>query len=107
VATAEGVFLIDALERGMGDLNKFFTTLFSDKSKIKLFHAYDHDLKWIHEDFGLDAPLNSVLDTSKINMEIHNTTTSISLKNLALQELDFEMQKDYQKSDWRLRPLFR
>lgn len=29
--------------------------LMSDEKKIKIYHAYENDVKWIHEDFNLYA----------------------------------------------------
>ena len=51
--------------------------------------------------------MRNIIDTNRLYMDIYKKTTSISLKNLAFQELAYEMKKDYQKADWRIRPLFK
>lgn len=37
------------------DIGMFMRKLMSDWRKIKIFHAYENDVKWIHEDFNLYA----------------------------------------------------
>lgn len=37
-----------------------------DNSKIKIYHAYENDVKWLHEDFILKGSNVNVVDTSKI-----------------------------------------
>jgi ribonuclease D len=31
-----------------------------DSSKIKIFHAYENDVKWLHEDYNLHGVGNKV-----------------------------------------------
>lgn len=88
---------------------------------IKIMHSYDNDLKWVVEDFGITL-FKNVVDTCKMfgviekyqnsvdnNNEILSTklnSKSISLRNLSQIYLNFYMCKDFQRADWRIRPLF-
>lgn len=77
-----------------------------DEDKIKVFHSYDQDLKWIGEDFHVDS-FKSVVDTSKMYGILNPKNKSPSLKLLAELFLSQKISKDFQRSDWRIRPLFK
>lgn len=80
----------------------------ADPTKIKIFHAYENDVKWLHEDFGLKVN-NNVVDTSKIYMYCHTMKKgeSVGLRTLSQNYLLYKMDKNFQRSDWRIRPLFK
>lgn len=99
--------------------------LLGDANKIKIFHAYENDVKWLHEDLNLhplpkdklhtEEPLkgmhkiNNVVDTCKIYSLVNKVKKgeSIGLKTLCQKYLGHDMLKDFQRSDWRIRPLFK
>lgn len=64
------------------------------------------DLKWIGEDFYLEN-FHSVVDTSKIFAILNPKNKSPSLRHLADLYLSQNINKDFQRSDWRIRPLFK
>lgn len=43
----EKVFIIDKFNRIDGEVEQFLRELFGDESKVKIFHSYDNDLKWL------------------------------------------------------------
>jgi ribonuclease D len=63
-------------------------------------------LKWIGEDFHIES-FKSIVDTSKMYSILNPKTKSPSLKFLAESILGEKISKDFQRSDWRIRPLFR
>ena len=91
------------------------TSIYENESIIKVMHSYDNDLKWLIEDFGVYNFVN-VVDTCKIHLMYnsyqnqilktsHNLSKSMSLRELAEIFLGYEMSKDFQRADWRVRPL--
>ena len=76
---------------------------------MKIFHAYENDLKWLHEDYGIgSSKIVNVVDTNKAYQFIKSKkNVSIGLKTLAKSYLHYEMKKDFQRADWRIRPLFK
>lgn len=80
--------------------------ILTDEEKIKVFHSFDQDLKWIREDFYVDN-FKSVVDTSKTYGILNPKNKSPSLKLLAETYLSQKINKDFQRSDWRIRPLFK
>lgn len=112
---SEGVYLLDPLAEVEGkDLSKenisnFLREIFAEQNKIKILHAYENDLKWIQEDYGLsECPILNTVDTNRIYQLIKSKKNlSIGLKTLALNYLNYNMKKDFQRADWRIRPLFK
>lgn len=77
-----------------------------NEDQIKIFHSYDQDLKWIGEDFHIDT-FKSIIDTSRMYGILNPKNKSPSLKLLADVFLSQKISKDFQRSDWRIRPLFK
>ena len=95
-------YVFDAFKLGE-NLAKMIAPIFSSWKILKLFHGSDTDLKWLKSCLGLD--LVNIYDTSRAEMHINKFKTAPSLLNLAKQYLGFELDKSYQISDWRVRPL--
>lgn len=64
------------------------------------------DLKWISQDFYLEN-FKSIVDTSKLFAILNPKNKSPSLRYLADLYLSQKINKDFQRSDWRIRPLFK
>ena len=85
-------------------------SIYGDNNLIKVMHSYDNDLRWLTEDFGLRA-FKCVVDTCKIHLmsqhklKNERAQKSFSLKELGLMFVNYEMSKDFQRADWRIRPL--
>lgn len=74
---------------------------------MKIFHSYDNDLKWLVEDYSIPE-FHNIYDTAKVYGILHgNKNQTPSLKFLAKEYLGIEIRKEYQQSDWRIRPLFK
>lgn len=87
VATIEQVFIIDKFSRIQQDVELFLRELFGDQNKIKIFHSYDNDLKWLCEDYDIPE-FQNILDTSRIYTLIEGQKANTpSLKWLASQFL--------------------
>lgn len=114
----------DVTERLNPDLiGDFMKRLMKDDRKIKIFHAYENDVKWLHEDYDLGSRKDgknkmveieehrnaNVVDTCRM-YSLCNTVKkgeSAGLRTLCKQYLNYEMDKNFQRSDWRIRPLFK
>lgn len=69
---------------------------------VKLFHALTNDIKWLREDFGLRVA-HPVLDTSAAARVLGEP--KLSLAALSSKYIGYTMDKQWQASDWRVRPL--
>ena len=99
ISTRTEDFIIDALKlrSQLNVLNEVFT----DPKIVKVFHGADHDVMWLQKDFGVY--LVNLFDTfhaSKTLGLVHN-----SLAYLLKLYCSIEADKQYQLSDWRIRPL--
>lgn len=66
-------------------------------------HGCDNDLCYIKSLFNLSF-LNFI-DTSRIDIEINKKASIRGLAFLAQEYLGIYMSKDYQVSEWRIRPI--
>jgi ribonuclease D len=106
IATIERVFILDRFSHIHHHTEAFLNRLFANKDKVKIFHSYENDLRWLCEDYDI-WEFQTILDTSKIYGLIENQKGHTpSLKWLAMEFLGLEVKKEYQQSDWRIRPLF-
>lgn len=99
ISTRTEDFIIDALKlrSELSVLNEVFT----DSKIVKVFHGADHDVLWLQKDFGVY--LVNLFDTfhaSKTLGLAHN-----SLAYLLKLYCNIDADKQYQLSDWRIRPL--
>jgi len=95
-------YLIDCLKLHPW-INKYLQPVFEADSLLKVFHGCDGDLKWLKSNFDIDVV--NLFDTSKAQMLLTNDPVSLGLSTLTQQFLNFELDKSYQKADWRVRPL--
>ena len=84
-------------------LTKKLALIFEDAKKLKLFHGCDTDLKWLKSSFGFDVV--NIYDTASAEKILHDAKGSLSLFQLAMKYLNVHLDKVYQTSDWRVRPL--
>ncbi|KAK6589021.1 RRPp PMC2 like exosome 3 exoribonuclease subunit with an RN domain and an HRDc domain [Cryptosporidium xiaoi] len=69
---------------------------------LKVFHGSDFDIFWLQRDFSVYVV--NMFDTGKA-AKVLNTPGGYSLKNLMDVYCNIDMDKTYQLSDWRERPL--
>lgn len=80
--------------------------LFADCSIIKVFHAPRGDLRWLWQNFGLTVA--GLFDTAAAARELAmagRPAEDPSLKSLCSEHLGLQIDKTFQRADWRLRPL--
>eukprot|EP00928_Gymnodinium_smaydae_P056488 TRINITY_DN39861_c0_g1_i1.p1 TRINITY_DN39861_c0_g1~~TRINITY_DN39861_c0_g1_i1.p1 ORF type:complete len:1241 (-),score=115.08 TRINITY_DN39861_c0_g1_i1:536-4258(-) len=93
------------------DLEHVLQELLLDATVIKIFHAPKNDLQWLFSNFNLQV--RNLFDTATAAREIllapHRSGLSADyspgLKALCREHLNYELDKTFQRSDWRLRPL--
>ena len=109
ISTIEKCFAIDGLLLRK-EISIYIKELFENPGIMKIFHGIDNDIKLLISNFNI-FPLN-VFDTGRafmalqkyiLNKELNSEMPS--LKFLAKHFLELDIDKSYQKSDWRLRPL--
>jgi len=89
--------LIPEIRTRMPELN----TVFTDPTKIKVFHGAESDIVWLQQDFGVYVVgLFDTFHASKLlELPRHSLSTLLSLY------ADITPDKKYQQADWRIRPL--
>ncbi|CAD8157141.1 unnamed protein product [Paramecium pentaurelia] len=83
--------------------NKYLTPIFENQHLLKVFHGCEVDLRVLFSD--LKIIVKNILDTSKIDMALIKSPNAQSLEKLCKQYLNIYLDKLYQTSDWRIRPL--
>ncbi|KAK6616774.1 hypothetical protein RUM43_015116 [Polyplax serrata] len=99
ISTRDADYIIDTLtlRSALQELNKVFT----DPSKVKVFHGADADILWLQRDLSLYV----------VNMfDTHQAAKLLNYPNLSLAYLlqhfcNVIAQKHFQLADWRIRPL--
>lgn len=99
ISTREKDFIIDTikLRSSIHILNKIFT----DSSLIKIFHGADMDIEWLQKDFGIYVV--NMFDTGQASRLLNYQHFSLSF--LLKKFCNITANKQYQLSDWRVRPL--
>eukprot|EP01147_Barroeca_monosierra_P001955 gene1955-5043_t len=99
ISTRTRDFLVDTLSlRGyLQPLNKFFT----DPNIVKVLHGADSDVLWLQRDHGLY--IVNMFDTGQAMRVLGYP--KYSLAYLLKHFFDISLDKRYQLSDWRIRPL--
>lgn len=77
--------------------------LFGSPDIIKVFHGCESDLDVIYHTFGV--MVKNIYDTARAAVVIHSLENTPGLNNLALRYLNVHLDKSFQKSIWRVRPL--
>lgn len=97
ISTRDADYIIDTLtlRSALQELNKVFT----DPSKVKVFHGADADILWLQRDLSLYV----------VNMfDTHQAAKLLNYPNLSLAYLlqhfcNVIAQKHFQLADWRIR----
>ncbi|KAF1984051.1 hypothetical protein K402DRAFT_395984 [Aulographum hederae CBS 113979] len=100
ISTREKDWVIDTLRpwrRNLQCLNE----VFADPHILKVFHGAESDVIWLQRDFGLY--LVGLFDTYHASRALGYPRHS--LMYLLDRHVKFEAQKQFQRADWRIRPL--
>uniref|UniRef100_A0AC35TPK5 HRDC domain-containing protein n=1 Tax=Rhabditophanes sp. KR3021 TaxID=114890 RepID=A0AC35TPK5_9BILA len=99
ISTAFKDFIIDPFPiwNEMWQLNEPFT----DPAILKVFHGAHSDIIWLQRDFGIYVV--NMIDTQAV-MKACNITP-LGLSSLIRRYYNIELDKKYQRADWRYRPL--
>lgn len=82
---------------------KLIEALFKNPKQVKVFHGCETDLRCLLSDLRIVVP--NLYDTAKMDLILRNHANEVSLQKLCNQYLGIHLDKRYQKSDWRIRPL--
>lgn len=94
------------------EVERHLKCIFEDKNIVKVFQGFDNDLLYLKSNFNI-TPQN-IFDTARaylvyekyiLNNKKFKAVNSPSLGFLSKTLLKVEIDKSYQKADWRLRPL--
>eukprot|EP01124_Arcella_intermedia_P013452 TRINITY_DN19869_c0_g1_i1.p1 TRINITY_DN19869_c0_g1~~TRINITY_DN19869_c0_g1_i1.p1 ORF type:complete len:1062 (-),score=291.70 TRINITY_DN19869_c0_g1_i1:67-3186(-) len=99
ISTRDKDYLIDTLllRAHLQQLNE----VFCDPSIVKVFHGADRDIEWLQADFSVYVV--NMFDTGQAARAME--LPSFSLAYLLLKYCSIEVDKKYQRADWRKRPL--
>lgn len=99
ISTRNHDYLVDAiaLREHLSRLN----TVFTDPSKVKVFHGADMDIKWLQRDFGVYVV--NLFDTHKGIQ--HLGKSPFTFASLLFRYANEVTDKEFQLADWRIRPL--
>lgn len=96
--------VIDCLRIQFGVVKKYIQPMFHNPAITKVLHGCEQDLIILKTNFNLSL-VNS-MDTAKVEMLLLDKIEMPGLKMLSVKYLHgLEMDKEYQTSEWRLRPL--
>jgi ribonuclease D len=98
VATRTRCFLVDPL--ALPDLTPLAPIL-ADRSKTKVLHGSDYDIRSLDRDFGLR--IHGLFDTQMAARFLGLSETGLA--GLLLERFGVHAEKKYQKKDWSVRPL--
>lgn len=97
-STSGGTWLVDPLAGS--DLSSLKPVL-ADPGVRKIFHAADYDVRCLHRDFGIE--IRGLFDTMIASQFLGEE--KIGLADVLLKYFGIELDKQYQRADWSLRPL--
>ncbi|XP_054712256.1 exosome component 10-like [Uloborus diversus] len=99
ISTREKDYIVDVLElrSELHILNEVFT----DPRIIKVLHGADMDILWLQHDFGIYVV--NLFDTGQAARVLH--FAHLSLAYLIKHYCKFDLDKQFQLADWRIRPL--
>jgi ribonuclease D len=97
-STAERTWLVDPLAGA--DLAPLKPVL-TDPGIRKIFHAADYDIRCLNRDFGIE--IRGLFDTMISSQFLGEE--KIGLADVLLKYFGVELDKQYQRADWAIRPL--
>ncbi|KAG8091666.1 hypothetical protein GUJ93_ZPchr0012g19672 [Zizania palustris] len=100
ISTRTEDFIVDTLKLHK-HLGNYLRELFKDPMKKKVMHGADHDIIWLQRDFGIYVC--NLFDTGQASRILQMERNS--LEHLLHHFCEVTANKEYQKADWRLRPL--
>jgi hypothetical protein len=102
ISTVDMDYIIDVFQL-RDAVTPFVKEIFSSLEYIKIFQGCKTDLALLKTDLGIDVV--NVFDTAEAQKILDSAKTSKSLGKLYALYFHEDMDKGFQKSDWRLRPL--
>lgn len=99
VASEDCVWLIDVYK--INDLKPFGDVL-ANEDVIKVIHCASFEQRAVKQ---FDMEINNIFDTLTISRKLRNEHAKHSLKIVCARELERNLDKKCQVSDWRKRPL--
>ncbi len=102
ICTIDSCFFVDALEL-KERARPVLAELLEDASILKIFHGCEADLETIYRSFSL--VVRNIYDTARAALELQDSKNMPGLNVLSEKHLSISINKEYQKSVWRVRPL--
>ena len=104
ISAGEQVCFVDMFEIDqVGCAATQLKRLLENPDIVKVFHGCASDLQLLYRSFGI-IPVN-IFDTAAASALLTTTTSEPSLAKLVQEHLGLKMDKAYQKSNWKIRPL--
>ena len=110
ISSMSKTYVIDSLKLHKF-IKKYLGNIFEDNNILKIFHGCDNDLLWILSNFEMKT--NNIYDTSRAFVVYQEIILNKSFKNgsfpslyyLVVFFLGVKLNKSYQTSNWKIRPL--
>ena len=110
ISTFKKAYVVDSLKLH-NLIKKYLGNIFEDENILKIFHGCNNDLSWILSNFEIKT--NNIYDTSESFVVFQETILNKSFKNgnhpslyyLVVFFLGVKLNKIYQTSNWKIRPL--
>ena len=110
ISSMKKTYAIDSLKL-RNEIIKYIKPIFENENIVKIFHGCDNDLFWLLTNFEITT--KNIFDTARAFNEfqtiILRKTFKIenlsSLYHLVKFFLNVKLDKSYQRSNWRIRPL--
>ncbi|GKV48109.1 hypothetical protein SLEP1_g54944 [Rubroshorea leprosula] len=100
ISTRTEDFIVDTLKLRI-HVGPYLREVFKDPTKKKVMHGADQDIVWLQRDFGIY--ICNLFDTGQASRVLKLERNS--LEHLLHHYCGVTANKEYQKADWRLRPL--
>lgn len=102
ICTIDSCFFVDTLEL-KERARPVLAELLEDVAVLKIFHGCEADLETLYRTFGIIV--RNIYDTARAALELHDSKNMPGLNVLSDKHLAISINKEYQKSVWRVRPL--
>ncbi|XP_074315126.1 protein RRP6-like 1 [Silene latifolia] len=93
-------FIVDTLKLRQ-HMGEYLRDIFMDPTKKKVIHGSDNDIMWLQRDFSIYVV--NLFDTMRSSQVLQLERNSLAF--LLKYYCGIESNKEYQSSDWRIRPL--